>query len=310
MPATWSLEDIDGTNGFRIPGIQIGDRAGYVAAAGDFNNDGYADLLRGAPLAWLDAFYGGVCHVIYGGPNVGAGGEFDVGTLEGTNGFAIIGTTPEGQLGQVMAGVDFNGDGISDIAVSLLTADVAGRIDCGQVYVLYGGRRLGATGEFRPQWELTPALGVRINGIASGDAAGWGLAAAGDFNGDGCDDLIISAVGPAVPRPDVYLVFGGADAGGETGSIELSSLGGSNGFAIVRPRAGAVYDRRLAGLGDVNGDGYAEIAVPSSTGWLGVVLGGGLAGRFRDVRSLHTRRRQRVPYRRWSRRIQGGRGCQ
>ena len=50
FPAIFDLTSLDGTNGFNIVGITLGDGTGSsVSTAGDFNGDGIADLLIGAP---------------------------------------------------------------------------------------------------------------------------------------------------------------------------------------------------------------------------------------------------------------------
>ena len=80
---------------------------------------------------------------------------------------------------------------------------------------------------------LTPADGFRINGAAVGDKLGYSVSSAGDFNGDGFDDLIVGA-----PHADpngntdagsAYVIFGKA-----SGSMAQPSLNGS----IVPPISG------------------------------------------------------------------------
>ena len=116
--------------------------------------------------------------------------------------------------------------------------------------------------------------GFQINGIAAGDFAGWSVSSAGDLNGDGFDDLIVSAR-RADPNGTnsgaTYVVFGGptllgqldAHDGTADGTIALSSLGsfaGANGFTINGVASSySVLDYRLH-------------AGRLSAGWLAVLL--------------------------------------
>jgi hypothetical protein len=86
-----------------------------------------------------------------------------------------------------------------------------------------------------------------------GDQTGYSVAGAGDVNGDGIADLVIGAPGAR----STFVVFG--KTAGFAAKIDLSSLDGTNGFRIdgANPRDIAVTS--LAGAGDVNGDGVADL---------------------------------------------------
>jgi hypothetical protein len=98
-------------------------------------------------------------------------------------------------------------------------------------------------------------------GEYSGDYAGWGIADAGDVNGDGYDDILIGA----------YQNDAGGSASGQTYLI----LGKPSGWAIDTDLSAADasfigedrYDysgRSISGAGDVNGDGYDDILIGAS----------------------------------------------
>jgi hypothetical protein len=117
-------------------------------------------------------------------------------------------------------------------------------------------------------------------GERAGDLAGASVAPAGDFDGDGRPDLIVGApLADPLGRTDAgaaYIVFGG----GSRGRIALGDRGLRIAGAVPLPRrirhpgqnpftsgAGSV----VAGLGDVNGDGLADVAVSGrEAGWRGV----------------------------------------
>ena len=91
-PAVISLADINGTNGFRLNGIDAYDYSGgSVSSAGDVNGDGFDDILIGAkstsPGGKLAA---GQSYVVFGK----AGGfiaEVSLSSLDGSNGFRMDG---------------------------------------------------------------------------------------------------------------------------------------------------------------------------------------------------------------------------
>ena len=94
--------------------------------------------------------------------------------------------------------------------------------------------------------------------------AAFRVASAGDVNGDGIADLIIGAWG-ASPNGNLqagksYVVFGRAGLG-SSGSLELSSLNGMNGFVLNGEPADDASGTSVASAGDVNGDGIADLMI-------------------------------------------------
>ena len=91
-----------------------------------------------------------------------------------------------GELGSsVAAAGDFNGDGIDDVVLGAPEPDRQGP---GQAFVVFGRRGLGAVDLGR-----LGALGVRIVGEDPEDGrAGTSVAGAGDVNGDGLDDVVVT----------------------------------------------------------------------------------------------------------------------
>lgn len=139
---------------------------------------------------------------------------------------------------------DVNGDGIDDLIAGAPLTDVGvdpTLIDAGAAYVYYGS----ATG-------LPAAADVTLLGVDDGEQFGTAVAGIGDVNGDGFDDVAVSApFADTAETADVgrVAVFLGSAAGlSTTPQIEIAGQGGSE------------FGLSLDG-GDVNGDGFADLIV-------------------------------------------------
>ena len=259
------LSTLDGTNGFTLTGIDAGDYSGRsVSSAGDVNGDGYDDLIIGAYGADSLA---GETYIVYGGARApGSGGRFNLSSLDGSNGFILNGIDANDFSGRsVSSAGDVNGDGYDDLIIGANRADPNGDGEAGETYIIYGGARAPGTGGRFNLSMLDGSNGFALTGIDASDYSGWSVSSAGDVNGDGYDDLIIGAYG-ADPGGDryageTYVVYGGANAPGTGGVLDLSALDGTNGFILNGIDVSDMSGSSVSSAGDVNGDGYDDLII-------------------------------------------------
>ncbi len=211
-----------------------------VATAGDVNGDGYSDLLVGSDL--------------YDHPQIDEGLAFCyLGGSYGPRwqpGWVIESEQVEARFGWSLAGIgDVNGDGFSDVAVGAPFYD-NGQTDEGVVFVFLGSR-LGLTA--LPIWFAeSNQAGARL---------GISVAKAGDVDGNGYTDVIAGASDythtfTAEGAAFIWLSLPGGIPNGNPSTASWSAYGGQE---------GADFGRAVAGAGDVNGDGYADVLVGAPT---------------------------------------------
>jgi hypothetical protein len=202
-----------------------------VANAGDVNRDGFPDLAVGAPREYG---YVGAVYVFSG----------DGGTL--LQEIVAPHAYPAGLFGERVAGAgDINQDGFADLVVSAREGP-GGPYQGGRAY-LFSGRDGGLLLELvSPHEEIWGEFGTS------------GVSAAGDVDLDGFADVIVGA-----GREDP----GTCDGCGGRAYI-FSGRNGSVIFELASPNegysSGGGFGGSVAGLGDVNGDGFADVIVGAS----------------------------------------------
>ena len=322
FPSSSSSSSEDASDGVQIEGGMRWDHLGHaVASAGDINGDGLDDLIIGAPYDTAGTPPSeGFALVVYGMKDGSLRTDFNPSVLTQGLGFQIQGDGTGDRLGWSVAPAgDLNGDGLGDFVVGAPSGDDGGD-DAGEAYVIFGkldpdGTRLGEamsdsdetgalTGALIYQGLdtnfLEPTAGFILQGARAQDGLGYQVAAAGDVNGDGLDDLLVGTAPESTgDTREAYLLFGqrtiedfgrivyiSAENNDQTLSpseansdeheaiarrvLEVSHLSPESGLVIQAPArpSGSNLDHHLvfASAGDVNGDGLADTLIGLSPG--------------------------------------------
>nr|WP_314628497.1 cadherin-like domain-containing protein [uncultured Noviherbaspirillum sp.] len=246
FPATFNLTQLNGTNGFTIPGVTTGGRLGYSASnAGDINNDNITDLVLGAYSANAGM---GVSYVIFGS-RIPFPASFNLSQLNGPNGFTIPGLAISGRLGNsVRSAGDINGDNITDLVLAENGGVAAG-------YVIFGSQS-----SFPSSFNLTQldgSNGFIINGVAASAPLGISVGSAGDINGDNITDLVLGVPGAYADMGASYVIFGSRSP--FPASFNILQLNGTNGFTIPGVKTNGYLGSSVSNAGDLNGDNITDL---------------------------------------------------
>lgn len=214
-----------------------------VSVLGDVNGDGCNDLIIGVPGRSR-------CYVMYG-------------TYDGYSnisiGFTINGKSVSDSVGwSVSSAGDVNRDGFADFIVGAPGANVKGVNSAGAAYVIFGHTH-GFKNIRLPN--ITADEGFAVYGEGMSDCVGLSVAAAGDVNGDGYDDIAVGALKTTSFYAGAAYIIYGRLSGFE--DIYLENLTPSQGFAIFGV-AWQYLGYSLSGVGDVNNDGYDDVLIGTS----------------------------------------------
>jgi len=257
------LSALDGGNGFRILGEDSSGEFGLsVSSAGDFNGDGIADLIIGAPHANGDSVDSGKSYLVFGRSS-GFPASLPLSTLDGSNGLRLIGASLRDESGRSVSNVgDINADGIDDVIVGAWKADNAGNAS-GSAYVVFGATVFSSSALLLSS--LDGSNGFRLDGVSLHDYAGQVVSSAGDVNGDGMDDLLVGVpnANPEFANAGSAYVFFGSSAAFPA-VISLANLDGFNGMRLDGVAEGDGAGRSVSAAGDINHDGVDDLIIGAS----------------------------------------------
>ncbi|MFM9861688.1 Ig-like domain-containing protein [Pseudoxanthobacter sp. M-2] len=259
LPRTLHLETLDGANGFRIAGPWAGSRlGGTVIGAGDVNGDGLGDIavVTARPNEKPARPHNGVTIVF--GRDTGFPPVLDLAHFRAEDGFDVTGFFGSADVSPTLAAGDFNGDGFSDVAAGYrFTGEGRGDLyeAAGRILVVFGGPtgKLKSGSVDRPA-DAIDALTIDGRFGHPDPRANLGASlAAGDFNGDGVDDL--AACGQACAN--AFILYGGRTF--RKGSMKIDELKNKDGFAYANLLGYARMAMNSAG--DVNADGRDDVLI-------------------------------------------------
>jgi hypothetical protein len=222
--------------GLSIQGTDTAGSAGAALSVGDIDSDGYPDV---AILQTSDLYYsdsgGGAVHVLLNA-------DLQSSTSVSSATYQIVADSTSGGLDGVWFTSDIDSDGVAELLISSTDSrrgpDVIGRAG------LFAAAELSSAVP-----ELSDA-----ERLLEGSGGGFGSAAASwpDMDGDGLDELVISA--PDSSSGSVYLWWSDDLTG--TGTLTAADA-----VVLTGDAAGDELGAGLLGMVDLNGDGYGELVV-------------------------------------------------
>ena len=231
-----------------------------ISGAGDVNADGFADIILGVPDASPNQngnptppglTCSGIGYIVFGQQTSlwPITLQLNTNTLDGTNGFMIIGTIVNEYVGSAVASAgDINGDGFGDFNISGF--DYAPPNDYYTSFTIFGNNN----------WSSLNTLD-NLNKLSGNFYIGYQGIDAGDFNNDGIPDFAYSPVHVEVGVVGSLEVFFGVQPPlPPSGSFNLLNLDGLNGFIIY----GEISDDQSGwsvDAGDFNGDGIKDLLI-------------------------------------------------
>lgn len=220
----YAYSGADGTTLYEWFGIQHeGHFGSSISHAGDVDGDGFGDIIIGATQEDHNNLVNSGAAYVYSG-------------LDGILLYQWIGETENDYFGNCVSGAgDVNNDGFDDVVVGAWDAEVNAIIDVGSAYVYSG---------------IDGSLIHKFDGQRSLEYFGTSVDAAGDINNDGFADIIIGAYGESQS--------GLASAG------RAYIYSGQNGALLLEWDGQSIGDRfgsSVAGVGDINNDGFSDVAI-------------------------------------------------
>jgi hypothetical protein len=273
--------------GFAIVGAEEGGYLEAVGMAGDVNGDGVGDVIVGATGTYRSGTFVGYAAVVYGAASRGGDVVLSRAGLDPAVGFMLESSGAGDGTGTSVAGTgDVDADGYGDVVIGAPWSGTPGSAE-----VVYGGATHG-TVTLAPTGPLG-AAGFVVHGPTEGSLqaeTGTSVAGGADVNGDGIDDTVIGAPSAG------YATSGGGVSGLGEAAVVYGVAGGRGELTLPAPKAGESMDpgegflirgefsesffssphdppagTKTVALGDVNGDGRADVLV--GTGYYRYLIG-------------------------------------
>jgi len=271
---------VGGAGGYLITGEAADDLAGIaVAGIGDVDGAGTGDILIGASNASFGASAAGRTYLISAenldaldGADGATDGVIDLGNTGSAGGYLIGGEAAQDISGiAVSSAGDVDGDGLEDLLIGATGVDGSD----GAAYLLTAADLAaidaadGATDGEIDLDHVGAAGGYKFGTSGSFDYLGYVTSSAGDLDGDGLGDLIITAPLAdfgGILSGDIYLVTAAdldsldAADGSTDGEIDVAHVGPSGGF-VIRGESNGLLGFKSIVAEDVDGDGLGDLLI-------------------------------------------------
>ena len=243
----------DNTGGFGVT-LTNSDFFGVsVAALGDLDDDGVKDLAVGAFFDDTGGTGRGAVYVLFMNTNGTVKSHQKI--ADNTGGFGVT-LTDSDAFGAAVVGLgDLDNDGVEDLAIGAKSDDTGGT-DRGAVYVLF----MNTNGTVKSSQKIADNTGGFGVTLADSDFFGGRLAALGDFDGDGIEDLASGAQNDdtgGTDRGAFYVLLLNSDG---TVKSHQKIADNTGGFNVTLTDSDVFGGSSVTNLGDLDGDGVADLA--------------------------------------------------